>query len=95
MLRSAALILTGVLLVAGVAGAMAGWPLLPFALVPVILFLGLLFERFVYKPIRSEAPGPGWDKTQEKFTDPQSGQTVAVYYNARTGERRYVADQGG
>jgi len=95
MLRSVLLIVTGVLLVAAVAGAMAGWAMLPFALVPVILFFGLLFERYLYKPIRPGTPGPGWDKTPEKFTDPRSGQPVVVYYNAKTGERRYVADQGG
>jgi hypothetical protein len=51
-----------------------------------------LFERFIYKPIRSDKPGPGWDRTPERFVDPRSGQNVVVYYNKRTGERRYVAE---
>jgi hypothetical protein len=95
MLRSVALILIAIWLVAALAGTMAGWHALPFALPPVILLFGLLIERYIYKPIRPEPPGPGWDRTQEKFADPRSGQTVVVYYNPRTGERRYVAETGG
>ena len=64
-------------------------------MLPLILLLCLLFERYIYKPIRPEPPGPGWRKTPERFVDPRSGQTVVVYYNPRTGERRYVADTNG
>jgi hypothetical protein len=95
MLRSAALLITAVLLALSLMGAMAGWHTLPFAVAPFILLLGLLCERYIYKPIRADPPGPGWDRTAEKFADPRSGQTVVVYYNARTGERRYVAEPGG
>jgi hypothetical protein len=95
MLRSAALVLTAVLSAAFLAGVAAGWHTLPFAVPPLILLLGLLFERYVYKPVRPEPPGPGWDRTSEKFVDPRSGQAVVVYYNPQTGERRYVADTGG
>ncbi len=92
MLRATALVLTGVLLLGALAGAAAGWHTLPVALAPAILMLGLLFERYIYKPIRSDPPGPGWDRTPEKFADTRSGQNVVVYYNQRTGERRYVAE---
>jgi hypothetical protein len=95
MLRAAALVLTALLLAVALVTAIAGWNTLPFALAPAILLFGLLFERYVYKPIRAEPPGSGWDRTAEKFADPQSGQNVVVYYNPRTGERRYVAEQPG
>ena len=95
MLRSAALLLMAALLAAALTGAAMGLHTLPFAIAPAILLLGLLFERYVYKPIRLEPPGPGWDRTAEKFTDPHSGQAVVVYYNVRTGERRYVAETDG
>jgi hypothetical protein len=95
VLRTVALVLTMILLAAALAGAASGWHTLPIALFPAIVMFGLLFERYVYKPIRSETPGSGWEKTSERFTDPRSGQTVAVYYNPRTGERRYVAESGG
>jgi hypothetical protein len=45
--------------------------------------------------ITANLPGPGWDRTAEKFADPRTGQTVIVYYNPRTGERRYVAETNG
>jgi hypothetical protein len=95
MLRSAALVLTAVLLAAALAGVVAGWCALPFALVPAIFMLCLLFERYVYKPVGREPPGPGWERTPEKFADPRSGQTVVVYYNKKTGERRYIAEPQG
>jgi hypothetical protein len=75
-------------LIAALAAALANWDTLPF----VVALAVLLFERYVYKPIRPDAPGPEWDKTPERFEDPRSGRPVVVYYNPRTGERRYVAD---
>jgi hypothetical protein len=95
MLRSVALVLTAAVLVTVLVGAAASWHTLPFAIPPAILLLGLLFERYVYKPVRLQPPGPGWDRTAEKFADPRSGQAEVVYYNARTGERRYVAETDG
>jgi hypothetical protein len=92
MPRMVALVLTAVLLAAALLAAAAGRHLLPLAIPVAILLPGLLFERYIYKPIRPEPPGPGWDRTQERFADPRSGQTVVVYYNARTGERRYIAE---
>jgi hypothetical protein len=92
MLRAVAHVLAVVMLMAALACAAAGWHALPFAALPAILLLGLLFERYVYKPIRNEPPGLGWDRTAERFADPRSGQIVAVYYNPQTGERRYVAE---
>ena len=90
MLRVALFVISGVLLVAGLAASCAGWPAIPPSAVGGILLLALLFERYVYKPIRTEPPGPGWEQTAERFIDPKSGQNVTVYFNPRTGERRYV-----
>ncbi len=96
MLRIAALFICLIAVIGLVAGATnAGWPTLPLALIPGILLLGLLFERFIYKPIRSDRPGQGWERTKEQFSDARSGRNVVVYYNPRTGERRYVAEQQG
>jgi hypothetical protein len=96
VLRFAATVVTAAVLVIMLAGAAAArWHTLPFAIAPALLLLGLLLERYIYKPIRLEPPGPGWDRTAEKFADPRTGQTVIVYYNPRTGERRYVAEIDG
>jgi len=64
----------------------------PLAVFGTVIVLGLLCERYIYKPIRVERPGAGWDRTDEQFADPRSGQNVRVWFNPRTGERRYVAE---
>ena len=92
MLRTVLFAIGLVLLVAAVAAAFAGWPGIPLAAFGALLTLSLLFERYIYKPIRPEPPGPGWEQTAERFIDPRSGQSVTVYFNPRTGERRYVGE---
>ena len=89
----AVLFAVGVVLVAaGSFATVAGCPLYPVIVFGGLLICGLLFERYVYKPIREEPPGAGWERTAERFADPTSGQGVVVYFNSRTGERRYVAE---
>ena len=56
----------------------------------VLLFIGLILERWRYKPLSDASPGLGWAMTDERFVDPETGKTVTVYFNATTGERRYV-----
>jgi hypothetical protein len=60
------------------------------ALIGAALVGGILFERGRYKPTTAGHPGPGWIATGERFADPESGETVTVYYQPSTGERRYV-----
>ncbi len=54
------------------------------------LTIGTIFERVFYKPVLNERPGSGWTDTGERFVDPETGETVDVFYNAASGERRYV-----
>ena len=61
----------------------AGWGL--------VLVLGLLFERWRYKPLTGVRLGPGWVATDERFVDPETGKLVTVYFHPATGERRYVS----
>ena len=92
----AALLVPGVLLLAGgVIATTMGCPLIPLIVFGAVLVLAALFERYVYKPIRSDAPGPDWQRTAEQFIDPRSGRTVTVYFNPRSGERRYVGEGNG
>ena len=95
MLRAVLFAIGVVLLIAASAAAFAGWPAIPLVAFGAILTLALLFERYVYKPIRPDPPGPGWERTAERFIDPRSGQSVTVYFNPRTGERRYVGEANG
>jgi|EndMetStandDraft_6_1072998.scaffolds.fasta_scaffold213093_2 hypothetical protein len=54
--------------------------------------VGTLLERVLYKPLLGVNPGPGWQKTGERFIDPDSGKLVDVFYDPKSGERRYVAN---
>jgi len=64
------------------------------ALVPAgagaLILLGTLFERHRYRPLGDAPPGPGWTDTGERFRDPETDAPVAVFFHARSGERRYV-----
>ena len=66
-----------------VAAWLAGWA--------CVLVIGLLIERWRYKPLTGRSPGPGWQTTGERFVDPETEKLVTVYFNPTTGERRYIA----
>ena len=91
-MRLGCLVVCAILLVASLIGIVVGVPLYPLAVMSGIFLLGLLFERFVYQPLRHTRPGAGWQATQGRFVDPSSGKLVTVWFNAANGERRYVAD---
>lgn len=79
---------------------LAGLVLRPFGsglalvIIGALLVLGLVFEQR-YRGARPDLrPGPGWQRTGERFRDEESGQWMEVWFDPRTGERRYViADQ--
>lgn len=56
-----------------------------------LIVLGTAFERWRYRG-DDVRPGAGWEPTGERFEDPQSGKTLQVFYDPRSGERRYVSD---
>jgi hypothetical protein len=95
MLRAVLFAIGVVLLIAASAAAFAGCRTVPLAAIGAILTLAVLFERYIYKPIRPEPPGPGWEQTTERFIDPRTGLSITVYFNPRTGERRYVGGGNG
>ncbi len=57
----------------------------------VIFLVGLLIERWRYKNLTAAPPGPDWQRTDERFVDPETGKLVTVYFHPPTGERRYIA----
>jgi membrane protein implicated in regulation of membrane protease activity len=95
MLRAAVLALGVALLGAAVAVAALGpWPVaLELAAVGALVVVGTALERRLYRGIEPPPPGPDWQRTTERFRDPTSGQVVTVWFNARTGERRYGGGQ--
>ena len=53
--------------------------------------MGLLIERWRYQKLTAAPPGLDWQRTDERFVDPETGKLVTVYYHPASGERRYVA----
>ena len=92
-LRVALGIFTGALLLIAVFLAACGviGPAIYAGVFGVLLFIGLVFERWRYKPLTDTRLGPDWIPTEERFVDPETGKLVTVYYHPTTGERRYVA----
>jgi hypothetical protein len=93
VVRGVLLLIAGLFIAGGVvlgalgcfppAAGLAGWGL--------ILLIGLLIERWRYKPLAERSPGPDWTATDERFVDPETGKLVRVYFHPPSGERRYVA----
>ena len=93
MLRTSLLVFAGVLALAGVILLIRGLPGPgAYALgLGAVIVLAISFERWRYRP-NDARPGVGWEPTGERFEDPQSGETLQVFYDRRSGERRYVSD---
>lgn len=93
-LRVAVLILAGLVALGGGLGLfLLDFPSgFIFGLWGVIFAFGILFERSRYKNLESRAPGAGWNRTDERFIDDETGRPVRVYVEPITGERRYVQE---
>ncbi|MGJ4940100.1 hypothetical protein ACQR1W_05955 [Bradyrhizobium sp. HKCCYLS1011] len=57
----------------------------------VVVLVWALFRQGGYKrePL-DRPPGSGWVKTDERFVDPNSGETLEVWFHPARGERAYV-----
>ena len=69
---------------------------LPLGLFLAVILIWLIFRKGGYKRRPLDAP-PGRDFlfTGERFLDPPTGETLEVWYCARTGERAYVRARAG
>ena len=91
MLRDFVQGFTLLLLVGAVAVTVLVPPAWPFLLCTGILAVGVFYERTLSRG--AGAPrGAGWAPTAERFRDDESGAMVTVWFNPKTGERRYVED---
>ena len=96
MLRNVVIAVSAILTCVGI-GLIAsgvhtpGWQALALG---VIVLIGTLFERWRYRRIEKPQNGD-WQRTDEQFIDPSTGDPVEVMFDPRTGERRYVAGQSG
>ncbi len=82
-LFAAGALLLAILCVFPAAGLLGIWA--------VVLLVGLAIERWRYKRLGATPPGPGWQQTDERFIDPETGRLVTVWFHPATGERRYIA----
>jgi hypothetical protein len=88
MLRGAVLVIASLFLLGGLFAVTqdpGAWPMLCVA---ALFVAGTLFERFHYRG--SETVDGDWQPTAEKFIDEESGRPVTVWFNPKTGARRYV-----
>ncbi len=90
MLRLACIVIALLLLLATLSAALLGSPVIwPGIVMPVVVLLGLVFERWRYAKLKNTAPAH-FEATGERFADPESGNIVDVYFDRNSGERRYV-----
>lgn len=91
MLRTLLLVVALVACVAGAGAVLAGHHgATPLAFWSGLVALAVLLERWRYRSRETAGEG-GWEATDERFIDPESGRTMRVLYHPRTGERRYEA----
>ncbi len=91
MLRRALLLIATLALVAALAaGWQAGVVLWPPTLFSALVVVAVVFENWRYSRPAAGHPGPGWERTAERFIDPETGRMLTVWFNPATGERRYV-----
>ena len=84
--------LGALLVLAGMIMAVIGTLFVPQLVIGgLFLIIGLAIERWRYKPISSTRPDPHWNDTGERFVDPETGKLTAVYFDAASGERHYIA----
>jgi hypothetical protein len=91
MLRKVLIVLGLLLLVAaGYLVAQHQYIFLPHVLIlGLMLTAGIVWERWQYKKPLTR-PDPRWQPTGERFVDPQSGRTLAVYFDPTSGDSHYV-----
>ena len=101
-----ALLLIGGLLAVVIFGPAAGFAAAWLIVTGGVLLIAVVIETSRYRSQAAElgklAPGPGGGETgppeprfrptDEIFVDPTSGRRMRVYVDARTGERRYLAE---
>ena len=94
MLRIAVLIFSIAILVVALCLRIGGnAAAMPFAIWGGVLLIACLVERWRYQ-VPKDRHGGDWAPTEERYVDPESGRPMRVFYNARTGDRRYDVDGG-
>ena len=90
ILRTAIMVIAALAFSAALFGALNDPGVWPAAAVALLVMIGTWFERRRYGALQRAPQGDGWHPTKERFVDDASGNLVTVWYNTRTGERRYI-----
>ena len=69
---------------------MIGFMLWLAVIIAVVLAWAFFRQGGYKRDALTAPPGPGWVKTDERFVDPTSGETLDVWFDPKTGERAYV-----
>ena len=94
-------VLRGVLIAIGVVCVLCGLvalatgvfpPAAIFAFWGIVILIGTVFERVIYKKTQATPPGAGWVRTSERFVDDATGKPITVYIEPSSGERQYVEE---
>jgi hypothetical protein len=90
MLRTTVLIIAGIVAAIGAALILTGvtLPGIQALVMGGLVVVGILCERRYRHD--NQQPDGRWQATGERFVDPTSGKDVEVYYDPKSGERRYV-----
>lgn len=92
MLRNFVLLLGAFLLAGGAIGMAfhAGPEMLGPLILGALILIGTVFEPHYRGSNQPNPPSSAWERTQESFRDPETGEIVEVWYNKDNGERRYI-----
>lgn len=93
LLRTFVLVVAALFLTAALAGVVLDRGTWPTVIVAAVLAGGIAFERARYGAAQRRPEGAAWRETSERFIDDASGKPISVWFDARTGERRYVEMQ--
>ena len=90
VLRTFVLVIAALFLTAALVGVAIDPMTFPTAIVAAVLVGGIAFERVRYGAVQRKPVGGEWRETSERFIDDASGKPVSVWFDPKTGERRYV-----
>jgi hypothetical protein len=66
------------------------------AIIVVVVLIWLVFRTGGYKRQPLDGPpGPDWQRTDERFVDPSSGEPLEVWFHPKSGQRAYVRARRG
>lgn len=94
ILRTIVLVIAAIAFAGALTGTLVDSGVWPSLLVSTVLLVGIVFERARYGAAQRRPTGDRWEETPERFIDDETGRPVTVWFNAASGERRYVDSAG-